>query len=420
MTVVPFFLSLINQCYLLQYLTTCNLLQIRVFRGELVGPLGGMLSAQGNDRRVLVKEFFGDMALALAKNELASAAKLQSELLKDEENAKDGGWYQAASSRSVMERQDNANVLRLTTLLRDSPFLGILGECNLAEIDDMDPNEFYRALSVPPPKPDAVWIIYEYAGLSSAAAYARPAEIKRQQLPPKKGFFGNPVDPPAAPSFEQRANYLVKGILRGALEAMAKMHDNGIAHRSIGRSSVIISSKSMDKREASSVYTTDTFQLRVKLADFGFSGPLDESTQDPEFCVRARTFGFNFREGEASIASMNFAIAEDMHALGFVFIGMLLSCLAEVKSMDTPVPPTDEDTLQRLLSDIFSKDIAQFREYVEAEDVWSELVDLLDANDSAGWKVLETLFLARERAAKFKDSELILTARGLLSSPFFN
>jgi len=249
---------------------------------------------------------------------------------------------------------------------------------------------------------------------------AQPPQVRRQQLPPKKGFFGNVVEPPPLPSFDQRAKYIVQGILKSAIDAMATLHDAGLAHRSLGRSSFLLSSKAMDKREASSIYATSTSQLRVKLADFGFSGPLEASTEDPEFITRARTFGFSFRKGEQSIAATNFAIAEDMHALGFVAVGLLLSSLAEVDpSSKDPIPATDEDTLQRLLSDIFEKDISQFRDYVEAEDCWSSLVELLDANDSAGWKVLETLFLARERAAKFKESELILTSRGLLSSPFF-
>ena len=120
---------------------------VRLFRGELVGTLGGMISAQGYDRRVLVKEYTGDMALELARNELASIAKLQSTVVAKEASAaqpKDGGWYRAASSRSVMEREDNNHVARLLLLLQEAPFVGILGECNLAELDDMDPNEFYR------------------------------------------------------------------------------------------------------------------------------------------------------------------------------------------------------------------------------------------------------------------------------------
>jgi hypothetical protein len=83
------------------------------------------------------------------------------------------------------------------------------------------------------------------------------------------------------------------------------------------------------------------------------------------------------------------------------------------------MPATDEDTLQRLLGEIFEKDILQFREYVEAEECWSNLVELLDEKDGAGWTVLEMLFKAREKAAENKNSLQVITARGLLSNPFF-
>jgi hypothetical protein len=112
-------------------------------------------------------------------------------------------------------------------------------------------------------------------------------------------------------------------------------------------------------------------------------------------------------------------MAEDLHALGFVFLGLMLSSLAELPRLDYPMPATDEDTLQRLLGEIFEKDIEQFREYVEAEEVWNSLVEFLDDNDGAGWTVLETLFKAREKAAENKSSLSVITARGLLSNPFF-
>jgi hypothetical protein len=56
---------------------------------------------------------------------------------------------------------------------------------------------------------------------------------------------------------------------------------------------------------------------------------------------------------------------------------------------------------------------------VEEEDVWGPLVELLDRNNGAGWTVLETLMLAREKAAKTKDGSQLFTIRGLLSNPFF-
>ena len=83
------------------------------------------------------------------------------------------------------------------------------------------------------------------------------------------------------------------------------------------------------------------------------------------------------------------------------------------------MPATDDDTLQRLFSEIFDKDMDQFREYVEADDVWNNLVTLLDENNGAGWTVLETLLLAREKVVKNKNTEQIFTLRGLLANPFF-
>ena len=391
-----------------------------MFRGEFVGRLGASLSAAGLDRRILVKEFTGKLAQQLARNELLSIGRLQSDLLSENEDAKEGEWLKAAASRSITTRKDDANVVELLRMLNKAPFLGILGEVNLAELEgELEPNEFYRTLRVPPPKPDAIWVVYEYAGLNTVSSYAVPAETKRSRLPPKRGFFGSVIEPPPVPPFRKRADYLVKGIMKGAVQALAKLHESGIVHRSIGRSSIILTSPNQDKREPSNVYFTSPSGLVVKLADFGFSGLMEESSYDEEFISRARSYGLRLRKGDNSLVATNFAMAEDLHALGFVFLGLLLSSLAELPRLDYPMPATDEDTLQRLLGEIFDKDIDQFREYVEAEEVWSKLVELLDENDSAGWNVLETLFMARERVVTNKSSLMVITARGLLSNPFF-
>jgi serine/threonine protein kinase len=300
--------------------------------------------------------------------------------------------------------------------------LGILGEVNLAELeDDMDLNSFYRALGVPPPKPEATWIVYEYAGLNSIASYASsPPQVRRAQQPPKRNFFGNIVDPPPLPSFTDRANYIVKGIMKGAIEGLATIHEAGLAHRSIGRNSLVLTTPSQDKREASSIYSTRVAAVSVKMSDFGFSGLLEDSCKDKEFLMRARAFGLSFSQGDtSSLAATNFAMSEDLHALGFVFLGLLLVTLAELPTANTPMPATDEDTLQKLLSEIFANDFQAFRDYVEAEDIWTKLVELLDEKEGAGWTILEALFTAREKSVENKNSLSIITARGLLSNPFF-
>lgn len=131
---------------------------VRVFRGQFVGRLGGSLSSRGLDNRILVKEFSGELALKLARYELLSIGKLQSDLLAKDDDVASGDWIQAASSRSVLARKDDRYVGNLLQALKKAPFLGILGEVNLAELEgEMDGNEFYRALGVPPPKPEAIW-----------------------------------------------------------------------------------------------------------------------------------------------------------------------------------------------------------------------------------------------------------------------
>jgi len=202
-------------------------------------------------------------------------------------------------------------VAHLVSLLsKSAPFLGVLdGEVNLAELEgSLEPNEFYRSLGVPPPQPDAVHLVYEYAGLSTIQAYSAPAQVRRANLPPKKGFFGNVVEPPQLPTWNERAKY-VKAIMKGAIIAIAKMHESGIIHRSIGRTSIVVSTTEMDKRETISPFKTTTSNLRIKPAEFGFSGLYEKSTSDEEFCPRARSFGLRFRKGVNDIATANSAIA---------------------------------------------------------------------------------------------------------------
>lgn len=381
------------------------------------------MGAQGLDRRVLIKEFSGKLALGLAKAELEAIGRMQSTLVSERfGDAKLGEWIRAASCRSVSEREDNSNLVSLQkTLADDANFLGAFGEVNLAELD-FDSNEFYQAFSVAPPKPDAIWLVYEYAGLATIQAYCIPAEIRRARLPPQRGFFGNPVPPPALAPFRERAKFVVQGIVKKAIQAVITMHDNGVVHRSIGRTSFVLTTPAMDKLEAVSVYNTRVETINVKLSDLGFSGKFEEAANDEEFCVRARSFGLSFRKGSNTFETKNFAVAEDIFALGFVFLGLLLTSLADVEDPNQNIPATDEDTLQRLIGEIFDQDFEEFREYVDAEDTWAELVTLLDDKDRAGWKFLEKLLLCRERVSQLSKDGVSMTSylSNLLESPFLS
>ena len=114
-------------------------------------------------------------------------------------------------------------------------------------------------------------------------------------------------------------------------------------------------------------------------------------------------------------------MAEDLHALGFFFVGVLLTTLAEfpLDEDDYNPPDKDEDSLQRLLGEIFEKYMSEFREYCAAEDIWTKVVVLLDHHDWAGWDFLEKLCFDRERSGENKDVLQLSTAMGLLSNRLF-
>ena len=98
-----------------------------------MGTVGGTLSSQGLDRRILIKEFSdSDLALSLVKSELQSIGRLQSKLMFPamNESAKMNGidWIRAAMSRRSTDlRKDSANVVSLLKALGKAPYVGILG-----------------------------------------------------------------------------------------------------------------------------------------------------------------------------------------------------------------------------------------------------------------------------------------------------
>ena len=128
------------------------------------------------------------------------------------------------------------NSCLLRTINTAAPYLGIVGEVNLSDMLDNDNdtnygsagastgfsyNDFYRSLGVAPPNSDAIWIVYEYAGLSTIQSYSVPPAIRlrsssqqqeqqQQQQPNSRGgifgmLFGgnrNNINSKALPSFE--------------------------------------------------------------------------------------------------------------------------------------------------------------------------------------------------------------------------
>ncbi|KAL7481858.1 hypothetical protein ACHAW6_007532 [Cyclotella cf. meneghiniana] len=421
---------------------------VRLFRGEFTGTLAGKLRSRGMDNRVWIKEYSKE-ATHLATNEMTGLAKLMSswitQLLLDTNNDSQkfilqdmqaGLWIQIAQRRYVdgitdtPTKQDDDNLLNLLAILakQKAPFTALLGEMNLNDYYDdtnIDPNDWYKALGVKPPSPGSTWLVFDYHGLATASSYAVPMRIQQAKLPPKRGVFGNIIPPPPLPPFRERARYMVQGILKQMLTAVALAHEAGIVHNSLGRNSFLLSSVGQDKREAVSPYSVVVERLRVVLADWGFSESIQDAVNDEEFRQRAKSFGIPSGIGNNNTkqhVAMEFSKAEDLHALGFVFLALLFTTLAEPATLSAPMPPTDDDSWQRLFSEIFEKDMDEFRDYCTNEEVWANVVELLDMEEGAGWSVLGALLLARERVVEwFEDAEerQLTSARMLLSSPFF-
>lgn len=249
-----------------------------------------------------------------------------------------GEWAEAARRRYVdgltdtATPKDDENIITLleTLLAQRAQFTALLGELNLNDYYDdesADPNEWYRSLGVKPPRPGSVWLVFDYHGLSTASSYAVPHLIQRSKLPPKRGPFGGIVEAPPLPPFKERARYVVQGVLKGMLGAVAAAHDAGVVHRSIGRNSFVLSSVGQDKREATSPYAVVVSRLRVVLSDWGFSATVEDAARGKELGVRSRMYGIpavDSYEGQVAsddkilVAAEEFAKAEDLHALGFV------------------------------------------------------------------------------------------------------
>jgi hypothetical protein len=394
---------------------------LRLFRGEFVGALGGLLRGQAIDNRILIKEFSGELGLALAEQESRTLASFQSQLVKDDKNV---DWRNDAMNRSNNPRPDNSRVLKLIRETAKCPHTILLGEVDLGEVEDegWDYNEFYRSLGVPPPKPGAIWLVYEYTGVGATAARLTQASTltRWDSLPRSTGFLGKPQ----LPAWSLRADYLMRGIVKQAVAAVADTHEAGLAHRSIGVPSLLILPRSLsDKTAALSPFWTNAAGTVVKLSDWGFSIQTDpdELLKDEDFVRRARSFEINMSKASPSLLMVNFCLAEDMHALGVAIVQLLLATLAEPSSPLEPLPiiATNEDSFQRVWTDIYDRDMMAFRDYLQNEDndIYTSLVNYLDEKD--GWVLLDALLNARERVAKQQQTESIVSIRKLLQSRLF-
>jgi len=375
-----------------------GLVRQRVFTGDRDDTY---MRTEGEDTRVLIREF-------------AAAAAADSE----------------EGQKEIMEiAAREINVLLALSEVADwarAPFTKLLGELTLAmrmmeTAQAADPLGFEQdkawtdALGTEPPRPRARWLVYEYDGLKSAASFSVPTELRvsRALRGRRRG-----LDMPRAPrrvSWDQAAQFVVKGIIRQTLQALAFLHNAGYAHRSLSPENLILSAPMQDKGEA--VNSCDPSALVLKLQNFAFASRLTDDS--PERRESAERWKINH---ESIVERVALSVAEDLHAVGYVFLTVLLGALAEPKSGEDPAGPLAMRSLQvleRQIEDVYQGDVSgKFRDSVASEPAWERVTEFMDRR--RGWDFLETLLRAREAAASTGDSFSYLTAGQMLNHPFLN
>lgn len=170
------------------------------------------------------------------------------------------------------------------------------------------------------------------------------------------------------------------------LQAVHFCHAAGVVHRSISGASVLMSTYRDSEHDA----------LRVRLTDFGLARDLssfEEATStghvDGEFSnialrIEAEAEGVAWPSGV-----MKWAKGTDSYALGLTLAELFFSAL----SRSGPNERTSRSGLQRLLLDVFQRDMEATRDFCAADDDWKDVVAFLDLEDGQGWALLGDLLL---------------------------
>eukprot|EP00903_Cladosiphon_okamuranus_P015363 g14189.t1 len=221
----------------------------------------------------------------------------------------------------------------------------------------------FPSLSVP--AIGSVWLVYRWEGLYTFASFPTAKQ--------ETEFFDafNPT------SRTKRRAAFVKEMMRGAANALAFMHEAGVVHRSLGAPSLRVNT--LDERYPR--------QLEVLLSDFGFASRLSEI--DDETIRRASSSG-----ATSPFAVSDFLFREDLYSLGYVFLELVFGAFCESKSKRP-----DQNSLKRLLEDIFKGDFKAFKDYCLTEPAWEPAVEVLDADRGSGWGLATALLQARGTVA---------------------
>jgi len=332
----------------------------RLFEGKLV-----------TGERVLLKEHF-EQAKQLGMNELSILKRVN------------GVW-------------ENRRKNDPTLLLNELPVTNLLGF--LLADESFQDRSFIEGwvskfASTAVPQPGNLWLVYQWEATSTCAGFPN---VKQE------GEVWDLVS--AEFKFRRKWNFVL-AIMKSALESLSFLHNAGIIHRSLGASSLRLSTT--DDRRAK--------ELKVKISDFGFSQYLLEI--DDETLRRAQKYG-----ATSSADIVNFFTGEDLYNLGYVFLELIFSSIRINTDPEFPPPISDQTSFKRLIEDIYDFDIQDgLRTFCESEEAWAPAVAFLDADEKLGWKFIEYMvgFYKRLKELGAGAKGTYISADALLASDMFD
>jgi len=389
-----------------------NSLSVRLFEGKIS-------SGSLRNSRVLLKEFFPS-ARSIAEQEL----RVYTDLV---ESLPEGGDL----------AETPVAILRGWFFTTD--------ECETASFQRSWMQRFPRTQ---PPSAGNLWLVFRWEGNRAMSDLPR--------LSKKKETFWDKLNQPVfgrRDAKETKFAYL-KRLMKESVSALVFLHERGIVHRSLGSSSISLST----------IEFTEVNQLQVNIRDFGFAARV--AKMDDETLQKAREAGANTPK-----EIVEFVTSQDIYAMAYALVETVFSVLATPREdADVQVSPImkswlsnaevsqpgqtprssnsespeDQNSLKRLIEDVFGGDIGGgFREYCSAEERWKDVVEFLDQEEGAGWQLLDSMLNCQRRSKQRKgiadmtEEEVsrievpssfptqaplpaVPSARSLLSSPLFS
>ena len=153
--------------------------------------------------------------------------------------------------------------------------------------------------STPPPASGNLWLVFRWEGLATVGAFPRVPQPR-----PWLDLTGG------RQMRDARAKYLM--VLTGrCLQVLAYLHGKGVVHRSLGPSSLLLSTSQQDEAE----------RLTVRLIDLGFAASASSLPQEEvENAMR--------RGASSPLAVLPMLALNDLHGLGYVLLELFLASAA--------------------------------------------------------------------------------------------